>query len=113
MIPHNKPTLGKEEEIAALRILRSGQLSYGDEARKFENEFCGFLGLPEGHAVAVSSGSSALFLAMKILFKEKETIKSQFRLLKLTELVLEDYGQLLMLLLAFQVLGMVVHLLGI
>tara|TARA_Y100001936_G_scaffold179454_1_gene176406 strand:+ start:4173 stop:5183 length:1011 start_codon:yes stop_codon:yes gene_type:complete len=74
MIPHNKPTLGKEEETAVLRVLRSGQLSYGDEARKFENEFCDFLGLPEGHAVAVSSGSSALFLAMKILFKEKETI---------------------------------------
>ena len=31
MIPHNKPTLGKEEEIAALRVLRTGQLSNGDE----------------------------------------------------------------------------------
>ena len=74
MIPHNKPTLGKEEETAVLQVLRLGQLSYGDEARKFENEFCDFLGLPEGHAVAVSSGSSALFLALKILFNEKETI---------------------------------------
>tara|TARA_B100001540_G_scaffold265046_1_gene245434 strand:- start:254 stop:1264 length:1011 start_codon:yes stop_codon:yes gene_type:complete len=74
MIPHNKPTLGKEEETAALRILRSGQLSNGEEVREFENEFCDFLGLPEGHAVAVSSGSSALFLSMKILFTEKETI---------------------------------------
>ena len=74
MIPHNKPTLGKEEEIAALRVLRTGQLSNGDEVKKFENEFCEFLELPEGHAVGVSSGSSALFLAMKILFNKKETI---------------------------------------
>lgn len=74
MIPHNKPTLGKEEEIAALRVLRTGQLSNGDEVIKFENEFCEFLGLPEGHAVGVSSGSSALFLAMKILFNKKETV---------------------------------------
>ena len=74
MIPHNKPTLGKEEENAALRVLRTGQLSNGDEVKKFENEFCEFLELPEGHAVGVSSGSSALFLAMKILFNKKETI---------------------------------------
>ena len=74
MIPHNRPTLGLEEEQAALRIIRSGQLSNGEEVRKFESDFCKFLGLPDGHAVAVSSGSSALFLAMKVLFSEKETV---------------------------------------
>ena len=31
---------------------------------KFENDLCNFFGLPEGHAVVVSSGSSALFLAL-------------------------------------------------
>ena len=74
MIPHNKPTLGKEEEEACLRVIRSGQLSNGDEVRSFEDEFCNFLGLPKGHAVAVSSGSSALFLAIKILYSDKKTV---------------------------------------
>ena len=31
------------------------------------NEFCKFLGLPEGHAVAVGNGTSALFLSLKAL----------------------------------------------
>ena len=74
MIPHNKPALGKEEEEACLRVIRSGQLSNGDEVRSFEDEFCNFLGLPKGHAVAVSSGSSALFLAIKIIYSDKKTV---------------------------------------
>jgi perosamine synthetase len=64
MIPHNSPSLGPEEEQAALRVLRSGWLAQGEEVAAFEREFCAFLGLPEGHAVAVSSGSAALFLAL-------------------------------------------------
>ena len=51
MIPHNKPTLGKEEETAALRILRSGQLSNCEEVREFENEISKFYSSP--YAVAV------------------------------------------------------------
>ena len=64
MIPHNKPTLGKEEEDAALRVIRSNQLSQDNEVESFENEFCKFIGLPNEHAVAVSNGSSALYLAL-------------------------------------------------
>ena len=56
MIPHNRPTLGIEEETASLRVLRKGWLSQGEEVEKFENEFCDYLGLPNGHAVALSSG---------------------------------------------------------
>ena len=37
LIPHNKPTLGREEEEAALRVLRSDQLSQGSEVELFEN----------------------------------------------------------------------------
>ena len=74
MIPHNKPTIGTEEELAALRVLRSGLLSQGSEIESFENEFCDFVGLPKGHAVAVSSGTAALYLALWILEGDKKTI---------------------------------------
>ena len=33
----------------------------------FENEFCNFLGLPPGSAVAVSSGTAALYLTLVML----------------------------------------------
>lgn len=64
MIPHNRPTFGIEEEQAALRVIRSGWLSQGQEVEAFENEFCEFIGLPRGHAVAVSSGTASLFLSL-------------------------------------------------
>ena len=64
MIPHNKPTLGLEEEEAALRVIRSGWVAKGKEVESFQNEFCEFMGLPKGHAAAVSSGTAALFLAL-------------------------------------------------
>ena len=67
MISHNKPTLGKEEEHAALRVVRSNWLAPGKEVIAFENEVCCFLGLPDGYAVAVANGTSALFLALWVL----------------------------------------------
>jgi len=66
-IAHNRPTLGIEEEQAAARVIRSGWLAQGAEVESFENEFCDFLCLPRGHAVAVSSGSAALYLALGAL----------------------------------------------
>jgi len=39
MIPHNKPTLGLEEEAAAIRVIRSGWMAKGREVKSFENEF--------------------------------------------------------------------------
>ncbi len=64
MIKHNSPTLGTEEEQAALKVIQSGWLAHGSEVVEFENEFCEFIGLPEGNAVAVTNGTSALFLAL-------------------------------------------------
>ena len=63
-IPHNKPTLGEEEARAAAKVVRSGFVAQGSEVELFEKEFCRFLGLTPGHAVAVSSGTAALFLAL-------------------------------------------------
>jgi perosamine synthetase len=66
-IPHNRPTLGKAEEQAAIRVIQSKWVAQGKEVRLFENELCDFLGLPEGHAVALSSGTAALYLALWVL----------------------------------------------
>ena len=63
-IPHNRPTLGLAERRAAERVLESGWVAQGKEVEAFENEMCAYLGLPQGHAVAVSSGTAALFLAL-------------------------------------------------
>jgi perosamine synthetase len=74
MIPHSRPTLGLEEQRAAGRVLASGWIAQGREVEAFENEHCGYLGLPEGHAVAVSSGTAALFLALWILDAQGSTV---------------------------------------
>lgn len=64
MIPHNLPTLGLDEQAAAMRVLASGWVAQGPEVDAFENELCQFFNQPEGHVVAVSSGSAALYLAL-------------------------------------------------
>ena len=74
MIPHNRPTLNIEEEEAAIRVIRSGWLTQGKEVEAFENEFCKFVGLPEGHAVAVSSGTASLFLSLWVLNAKNKKI---------------------------------------
>ena len=36
MVPHNHPTVGIEEESAAIRVLRRGWLSQGKEVQEFD-----------------------------------------------------------------------------
>ena len=74
MIAHNKPTLGKQEQQAVFKVLDSGYIAQGLEVERFENEFCDFLGLPQRHAVALSSGTSALFMALWSLKAKKKSI---------------------------------------
>jgi len=80
-IPFARPFIGKEEEEAALRVLRSGWLTTGAEALAFEREFAAFLHAPppqdtgtpnaEGfqpagiRALAVNSATSGLHLALE------------------------------------------------
>ena len=54
--------LGREEERAVLRVLRSRWLSSGSVTEKFEKAFSEYLG--GGHAIAVSNGTAALHLAL-------------------------------------------------
>jgi perosamine synthetase len=56
--------LGNAEKNAALRALDSGWVAQGREVEAFESEVCGYLGLDERCAVALSSGTAALFMAL-------------------------------------------------
>jgi dTDP-4-amino-4,6-dideoxygalactose transaminase len=62
-IPIARPVLGPEEEAAVLEVMRSGQLVQGPRVAAFEARFAAATG--GKHAVATSSGSTALFLALK------------------------------------------------
>ena len=62
-IPLARPILGPEEEDRVLAVLRSGQLSLGPLLGEFERAFAARLGA--GFAVAVSSGTAGLHLALR------------------------------------------------
>jgi perosamine synthetase len=64
-IPWSVPTLGEEEERAVLETLRSGWLTQGPRTRAFEEAIAAELGV--AHAVAVSSGTAALDVALQAL----------------------------------------------
>ncbi len=61
-VPLSRPNLGKEEERAAQAVIRSGWLMQGRVVETFEREFAEYVGAP--HACAVSSGTTALHLAL-------------------------------------------------
>ena len=65
MIPHSRPTLDQDEVAAATRVLTSGQVAQGIEVRHFERALASLIGV--GGAVAVSSGTAALHLALLAL----------------------------------------------
>jgi len=62
MIAIAHPLLGAEEEAAALRVLASGRLAQGECVAAFERRFAELCHVRE--AVAVSSGTAALHLAL-------------------------------------------------
>jgi dTDP-4-amino-4,6-dideoxygalactose transaminase len=61
-IPVARPSVGAEEEQAVLSALRSGWVSQGPRVAEFERQFADYVGAP--HAVAVSSCTTALHLAL-------------------------------------------------
>jgi dTDP-4-amino-4,6-dideoxygalactose transaminase len=64
-IPFSRPVIGKEEEDAVLRVMRSGWLTTGTEALAFEKEFAAFVQSP--HALSVNSATSGIMLALDAL----------------------------------------------
>src|SRR5690348_13352911 len=64
-IPLARPELGPREEELLLEVVRSGSLSLGPKLEQFEHDFADWLG--NAYAVAVSSGTAALHLAVRAL----------------------------------------------
>jgi perosamine synthetase len=64
-IPLARPDLGEREEELVLEVLRSGRLSLGPVQDRFERAFADYVGAPD--AVAVSSGTAALHLGVRML----------------------------------------------
>jgi len=65
MIPHSRPAIDQEDLRAAAEVLGSGQIAQGPRVERFERDMAAFFGL-QG-AVAVSSGTAALELALRAL----------------------------------------------
>ena len=64
-VPFFRPSLGREEEEAVLSVLRSGWLTTGDVTARFEEDFARYTGAR--HALAVSSATAGLHLALEAL----------------------------------------------
>ncbi|KRT76201.1 MAG: putative aminotransferase, partial [Armatimonadetes bacterium CSP1-3] len=61
-VPIAHPIIGQEERQRILEVLSSGILVADRMVREFEEAFAAYLGLP--HAVATSSGTTALQVAL-------------------------------------------------
>ena len=66
-IPLARPVLGDREEELVLEVIRSGMLSLGPMVPRFEGDLADRVGIPGDRAVAVSSGTAALHLAVREL----------------------------------------------
>lgn len=62
MIPIAHPLIGEEEKQAVLDVMDSGQLAQGAVVEQFEQTFAEYCGVR--HAIATSSGTTALHLAV-------------------------------------------------
>ncbi|HEX4354501.1 MAG TPA: aminotransferase class I/II-fold pyridoxal phosphate-dependent enzyme [Polyangiales bacterium] len=69
MIPLSRSVLGQEENDAVARVLASGRLVQGERVAEFEQRVASRVG--RKHAIAVSSGTAALRLALEALAVER------------------------------------------
>ena len=75
IIPHSRPCITELDRSAVRSVLSSGMIAQGNEVLKFERAICHYLGT--SYAVAQSSGTAALILALKTLginFKDEVII---------------------------------------
>ena len=64
-IPHSRPTLGEDEVRRVSAVIASGHIAQGPAVAEFERAFAAHIGTED--AVAVSSGTAALHLALMAL----------------------------------------------
>jgi perosamine synthetase len=62
IIPHSRPTIDQDDVEAVSKTLASGCIAQGGKVREFEKQTARFVGVK--HAVACSSGTTALHLAL-------------------------------------------------
>jgi len=62
MVNMVKTQIGKEEINAVVEVLKSGMLAQGPKVAEFEKAFAEYIGVK--HAIAVSSGTTALHIAL-------------------------------------------------
>ena len=62
MIPIARPQMGEDEKRRVWEAMDSGSLAQGPRVRELEEQFAAFIGVE--HAVATSSGTTALHLAL-------------------------------------------------
>jgi dTDP-4-amino-4,6-dideoxygalactose transaminase len=88
-IPISVVDLGPEEETLVLEVLRSGRLAQGPKVEQFEHNFANVHQVQ--HAVAVSSGTTALVAAMQALDLRPgdEVITSPFSFVATLNAILE------------------------
>ena len=66
-LPFALPDIGEAEIAEVVDTLRSGWITTGPKAKRFEDDFCAFLGDPELHCLAVNSATAGLHLALEAL----------------------------------------------
>ncbi|MFN0186990.1 MAG: DegT/DnrJ/EryC1/StrS family aminotransferase [Aquabacterium sp.] len=66
-LPFALPDIGEDEIAEVVDTLRSGWITTGPKARRFELDFAAFLGEPGLHCLAVNSATAGLHLALEAL----------------------------------------------
>ena len=66
-LPFASPEIGEEEIAEVVDTLRSGWLTTGPKARRFEADFAAFLGDHSLHCIAVNSATAGLHLALEAI----------------------------------------------
>jgi len=66
-LPFALPEIGDAEIAEVVDTLKSGWITTGPKARRFETDFSAFLGDPSIHSIAVNSATAGLHLALEAL----------------------------------------------
>ena len=66
-LPFALPELGDEEIAEVIDTLKSGWITTGPKAKRFEQAFAEFLGEPQIECIAVNSATAGLYLALEAL----------------------------------------------